>query len=129
MHFEPKSSLSLLLRAGALAALGFAIAAAAYGCDDVGGKEGDRCNALVLRDECDPGLACKAATCSESYCCPKDRTSSDPNCNAPGCPDEDAGDGGADAGDASDAEPETGPDATADAPLDTGADARDGEGD
>lgn len=129
MHLQDKSKLSLVLRAGMLAALAFAIAAAAYGCDDVGGKEGDRCNALVLRDECDPGLACKAATCSESYCCPKDRTSSDPNCNAPGCPDEDAGDGGDEAADASDAAPDTGADASADAPLDTGTDARDGGSD
>jgi len=68
-----------------------------------GGKEGDACNPLVLREEenCNSGLTCKPATCSTSYCCPKTGTSSDPNCNAEGCPDPDAGaDSAADAGDA-----------------------------
>jgi hypothetical protein len=61
------------------------------GCE-TGGEEGDRCNALVLQDECNAGLHCTLATCSVAYCCPRDRSSTDPNCNGAGCPDEtDAG--------------------------------------
>jgi hypothetical protein len=72
------------------------------GCD-IGGKAGDRCNPLVLQDECNSGLHCTVATCSEAYCCPTNGSSTDPHCNATGCPDTDAGDdGGADAADASD---------------------------
>jgi hypothetical protein len=71
--------------------MAFGTAALAIGACDLGGKEGDRCNPLVLRDECNAGLQCRVATCSAAYCCPKAGTSSDPNCNAPGCPDNDAG--------------------------------------
>lgn len=124
MNLESNRTITLVLRAGVLVAFAAGIASAAYGCDDVGGKEGDRCNPLVLRDECDPGLACKAATCSESYCCPTDRTSSDPNCNAAGCPEEE-GDAAADAGDASDAAPDATTDSGSDAPAETGLDAAD----
>ena len=81
----------------ALGAVGLALVTLGGGCD-TGGNEGDRCNPLVQRDECDDGLHCQAATCSESYCCPTNRTSSDPVCNAAGCPDPDAGEGGDDGG-------------------------------
>lgn len=64
-----------------------------------GGEEGDRCNPLVHRDECDKGLVCRAASCSVSYCCPPSGPSSEPNCQSlAGCAEEavDAGpdDGG-----------------------------------
>ena len=77
----------------------------AAGCE-TGGEEGDRCNPLVHRDECDEGLACTAATCTVFYCCPRGGgPTSEPNCqNLAGCPDEDAGAPEPDAGalDASD---------------------------
>ena len=72
-----------------------------------GGEEGDRCNPLVHREECDKGLACRASTCSVFYCCPASGPSSEPNCqNLVGCPDEDAGmeDAGEVAADAGDAD-------------------------
>ena len=50
----------------------------ANGCE-TGGKEGDRCNALVEQDECRAGLHCTQVTCDRTYCCPTDRTSTDPN--------------------------------------------------
>jgi hypothetical protein len=81
-----------LLRFGAIGAVGFVglVAVAGGGACDIGGEEGDRCNPLVLRDECHDGLSCKAATCTESYCCPVGRPSTDPHCNGEGCPDTDA---------------------------------------
>ncbi len=66
-----------------------ALAALAGACDS-GGAEDDRCNPLVQQDECDNGLHCTAATCSESYCCRVDGTSSEPHCHADGCPGPDA---------------------------------------
>jgi hypothetical protein len=77
---------STFVRCGVVAA-----AVVVMGGCDLGGKEGDRCNPLVLRDECNAGLHCRLATCAAAYCCPTDRASSDPNCNAPGCPDNDGG--------------------------------------
>lgn len=55
------------------------------------GREGDRCNpiqAANLEDECNDGLTCQTpSTCVESYCCPKDpSTSSNPFCNGMMCP-------------------------------------------
>jgi hypothetical protein len=82
-----------LARLAALSALGALLVASTNGCDDTGGKEGDRCNPLVLHDECNDGLHCTQATCSEAYCCPTGRSSSDPHCNnQAGCPDTDGGD-------------------------------------
>jgi hypothetical protein len=89
------------------------VAAVALGSACVtGGEEGDRCNPLVHRDECDEGLVCTASTCSVFYCCPSSGPSSERNCqNLAGCPDEDAGisgDAGTDLADAeadSDARP------------------------
>ena len=98
-----------------------ALVALGSGCE-IGGKEGDRCNALVLQDECNAGLHCKLATCSEAYCCPTNRTSTDPHCNAEGCPDPDAGDdGGTDA--AADGAVDSGVDAAVDAAVDSASDA------
>jgi hypothetical protein len=87
-----------------------------------GTKEGERCNPLVLQDECNAGLHCKLATCSEAYCCPTDRSSTDPHCNAEGCPEEtDAGhEGGSDEG-AADGGSDGGNDATVDSASDTDA--------
>ena len=99
---------SLITGLVVLGAVGVALVAVAAGCD-TGGNEGDRCNPLVQQDECDNGLHCQAATCSESYCCPTNRTSTDPHCNAVGCPDTDAGEAGATEGGS-----ETGADAAAD---------------
>jgi hypothetical protein len=62
---------SLLTGLVALGGVGVAMVALVGGCE-TGGNEGDRCNPLVQQDECDNGLHCKAATCSESYCCPID---------------------------------------------------------
>jgi hypothetical protein len=88
----------------ALSAVVVALVALAGGCE-TGGKEGDRCNPLVLQDECNARLHCQAATCSESYCCRTDGTSGDPHCQAAGCPDPDAGEeGGSDAAEAGAAE-------------------------
>jgi hypothetical protein len=85
------------------------VLAAAGGCDS-GGNEGDACNPLVLRNPCDDGLTCRAASCSASFCCPANGPSGDPNCNAPGCPPDGGTDeGGAEAG-------------TAGGPSDAGAD-------
>ena len=109
------------LRIGAAAAVVAALVAIGGGCELLG-KEGDRCNALVQRDECNAGLHCKLATCSEAYCCPTDRTSSDPNCNTDGCPAEtDAGDEGGDAAEAG-TDSSTSDSAT-DAPADSEPDA------
>ncbi len=102
---------SLLTGLSVLGGVGVALVALAGGCE-TGGNEGDRCNPLVQQDECDNGLHCQAATCSESFCCPTNRTSTDPNCNAAGCPETDAGDDGASEG---------GPDAAADVELEAGA--------
>jgi hypothetical protein len=77
--------------------IGLLLLALGNGCD-TGGKEGDVCNPLVLRDECNDGLHCRQATCSTAYCCPTARASTDPNCNAQGCPDMDAGDDGGNGG-------------------------------
>jgi len=94
------------LRIGAAAAVVAALVAIGGGCELLG-KEGDRC---------------KLATCSEAYCCPTDRTSSDPNCNTDGCPAEtDAGDEGGDAAEAG-TDSSTSDSAT-DAPADSEPDA------
>jgi hypothetical protein len=98
-----------------LTAVAAALAVLAGACD-TGGAEGDRCNPLVQQDECDNGLHCTAATCSESYCCRIDGTSSDPHCHAEGCPDPDAGAAEAGSDAAEDAAPEAAaPDAAAEA--------------
>ncbi len=92
-----------------IAALGGFLAAflvIGNGCNETGGKEGDRCNALVQQDECNSGLHCQQVTCDRTYCCPTNGASTNPNCHGDGCPD--AGDGG-DAGPA-----ETGSGASAD---------------
>lgn len=67
----------------------FAIASIANACN-VSGREGDTCNPLVVQDECDPGLHCTQTSCAHAYCCPTNGTSSKPNCNLGGCPDDDA---------------------------------------
>lgn len=103
---------SLLTWLGAGTALLTLFVAVGSGCD-TGGDEGDRCNPLVERDECDEGLHCTAATCSESYCCPTDHSSTDPHCNGEGCPDPDAGE-------------EDVADANSDAPAEASSDASDG---
>jgi hypothetical protein len=78
---------------GALCALVATLVALGNACD-TGGSEGEVCNPLVLQDECNAGLHCQQTTCSTAYCCPTNGSSSDPNCNAGGCPDAgDAGDG------------------------------------
>jgi hypothetical protein len=59
------------------------------GCD-VNGSEGDTCNPLVQQNECNSGLQCTQTTCTYAYCCPISGTSSNPNCNFGGCPDQDA---------------------------------------
>ncbi len=100
---------NIVTRILALAAVAIAATAiAAFSACDLGGEEGDRCNSLIVKDECNDGLHCTAVTCSESYCCPTSGASTEPVCQAPvGCPDVDAGDddGGDDDGgtDASDA--------------------------
>lgn len=91
----------------------------------LGGKEGDQCNSLILQaegeDNCNAGFVCKPFSCSASYCCPKNGTSSDPNCNGEGCPDQDAGEeGGADAGEEG---AQTGSEAGSEAAADAGVDA------
>jgi hypothetical protein len=91
-----RTALSTLFLVSAI--LGALVCIAGGACT-LGGDEGDVCNPLVLRDECNSGLHCKAASCTTSYCCPVDGSSSDPNCNAPGCPDTDGG-SPSDAGDA-----------------------------
>ena len=89
---------SSALRVYSLFAFGALAAAFVVFACELGGNEGDRCNPLVERDECQSGLHCKAASCTESYCCPINGPSSDPHCNAAGCPDTDAAaDAGADA--------------------------------
>ena len=108
-----------------LCAFGTVVAALAVlgSACEIGSKEGDKCNALVLQDECNPGLHCKLATCSEAYCCPTNRTSTDPHCNAEGCPDPDAGDdGGTDAAadGGSEAAVDSGTDAASDGASDAG---------
>ena len=87
----------LLLRRGSIALLVTVATFAVNGCE-TGGKEGDRCNALVEKDECNSGLHCQQVTCDRTYCCPTDRSSTDPNCNGDGCPSDDAGDEAGDAG-------------------------------
>jgi hypothetical protein len=74
--------------------IGFALTVGGTGCD--GGHEGDRCVLPIVTtdagtsgyrssDECGSGLACtQPANCPESYCCPTNGTSSNPNCK-PGC--------------------------------------------
>lgn len=109
---------SLFKRVCALSALVGALVALASACE-TGGKEGDRCNPLVLQDECNGGLHCRPATCSEAYCCPTARSSADPHCIAEGCPDPDAGNE-----DASDAGSEGGGgEGGSDAGFDTASDA------
>jgi hypothetical protein len=101
---------SLLARLVALSLVAGGVVILEGACE-TGGKEGWKCNPLVLQDECSSGLRCTSATCSEAYCCPTSGSSTDPHCgsNVEGCPDPDAGDeGGSDAA-------ETGADATSDA--------------
>jgi hypothetical protein len=77
-----------------LFALGAAVAAACT----IGGNEGDRCNPLVERDECQGLNRCTAFSCSEAYCCPTDHKSTDPHCNVGDpCPDASAEEAGSDA--------------------------------
>lgn len=72
--------------------VGLVAAVVLVGACVTGGKEGDRCNPLVHRDECDHGLSCRASTCSVFYCCPPSTLTTEPNCqNLAGCPDTDAG--------------------------------------
>jgi hypothetical protein len=106
---------SLVAGLVALGAVSVALVMLGGGCD-TGGNEGDRCNPLVQQDECDDGLHCQAATCSESYCCPTERTSADPRCSAAvGCADPDA-----EAGPEVDAGAETGSDVASPPALDAG---------
>jgi hypothetical protein len=114
---------TMFTRFGVLGAVVAAIVALGSGCE-TGGKEGNRCNPLVLQDECHAGLHCRPASCSAAYCCPTDRSSTDPNCNAEGCPDADAGadagdEGGGDAAEGTDGE--VGNDAAEDSKSDVNA--------
>jgi hypothetical protein len=62
-----------------------ALIVAPNGC--LQGREGDRCNPDLAagEDECGAGLSCQQPRdCPESYCCPKDGTSTSPLCQ-PGC--------------------------------------------
>jgi hypothetical protein len=97
------------VRFGVFFALAIALVALGDACK-LGGKEGDQCNALILHadgeENCNAGFVCKPFSCSASYCCPKNGTSSDPNCNGEGCPDEDAGEDGGNDGSA-EAAPDT----------------------
>lgn len=103
MRIESSNRRWIVARVCALGIVGLVLAAVyGTGCE-LGGKEGDRCNPLVLHDECNSSLHCTRATCSEAYCCPVDRSSSDPHCNAAGCPDADAGDEGGTSAAATDA--------------------------
>ena len=113
---------TLVSRLVVLGGVGAAVLAFAGGCE-TGGNKGDRCNPLVQRDECDNGLHCQAATCSESYCCPTHGASTDPHCHAEGCPDPDAG-AGAGSDDAEAGTAETGSAAPGDAAADIASDAR-----
>jgi hypothetical protein len=113
-----------LLRIGAATAVVAMLLALGGGCELLG-KEGDRCNALVQQDECNAGLHCKLATCSEAYCCPTDRSSSDPNCNTVGCPAEtDGGEEGG--GDAAETGTDSGASEGGNEAADVGEDASDG---
>ena len=116
-------------RLGAVGAVVIALVALGGGCD-IGGKAGDICNPLVLQDECNSGLHCTLATCSVAYCCPTNGSSTDPHCNAAGCPDTDAGDdGGADAAtDAADGGGDGGVDAAVDSAKDSASDASPDDG-
>jgi hypothetical protein len=93
---------SHLARRFVLAAAVGALSGVVGNACDMGGNEGERCNPLVLRDECNSGLHCTPASCSEAYCCPVNGSSNDPHCHGAGCPDagDDGGaEGGTDAGD------------------------------
>ncbi len=88
------------------AAFGFFVCiaiAASSGCN-VGPKEGDSCNGLIEEDECIENTTCQTiGSCSQTYCCPADpSTSSDPHCNGALCPplapDGGDDDGGSDGG-------------------------------
>ncbi len=84
-----------LRSAAVLAVTGSSIALACT----IGGNEGDVCNPLVLRDECQGNLRCTETTCSEYHCCPIDHPSSNASCRVEGCPDAgDEGGGDAEAG-------------------------------
>ena len=115
---------SSLVRVFVLLAFGGAVAVACT----IGGEEGDRCNPLVERDECQGSNHCTAFSCTESYCCPTDHKSSDPHCNATNaCPDEDAGDeGGSEAGVEAGGD-DAGNDAGEDAVAEAGSDADAGD--
>ncbi len=122
----------IFIRLGVVGAAVAAIVVFGGGCE-TGGDEGNKCNPLVLRDECNSGLRCTPASCSEAYCCPTARSSSDPHCNAEGCPAPDAGADAAPEAEAEDAGADTGVDAagdtgadTADTGADAGGDAGDG---
>lgn len=120
-------------------ALGLGSIIATYGCD-VGGKEGDTCNANVLRDECDEGLSCTAVSCTRAVCCPPSG-GTDEACRSRVVCEEDAGEDAKfspdtaspptedatptdpDAGSDADAAPPPDPDAAPDAEIDAGLDA------
>lgn len=65
----------------------------ANGCE-IGGNEGDKCNPLVLQDECDSHLRCTQVTCGAFYCCSPDGTSESSLCKGDFCPT--SADGGPD---------------------------------
>ena len=53
-------------------------------------SEGERCNPLLFSNDCNSGFACTyQSNCGVAYCCPTNRASSNPNCQA--CPAADAG--------------------------------------
>lgn len=99
---QPRNGYRSLAHLASLLGLVGAAVLLANGCE-TGGKEGDRCNALVEQDECHAGLHCQQVTCDRTYCCPLDRTSTDPNCKGDGCPSADAGEEAGDAAQTSDA--------------------------
>jgi len=80
-------------------------------------SEGATCNALVVDNECINNTTCQTiGSCTATYCCPADpTTSTDPHCNGSLCPPlpPDGGDDDA-APDATDAAPEAASDAGTD---------------
>jgi hypothetical protein len=82
-----KKRTAISTRIGHLVIL-FGLAIPALAC--VGGREGDRCipvSAGFSHNDCYSGLTCttivdpvSGATCGESYCCPTDGLSGNPNC-------------------------------------------------
>jgi hypothetical protein len=78
-----KSSLFVLF----IALLSMTVIAPSTACD-VGPSEGSTCNALVVDNECTGGTTCQTiGSCSATFCCPTDpTTSADPHCNGALCP-------------------------------------------